>query len=379
MATVITTLNERVPQVGAVMEGIRRFGAEVGWQVLADEASVLRADLAEAGRIADGFIVPGMTAGSHAGMLDTGRPVVGVIEVDHPDDLPRATPDLEAEAQMALDHLADQAVAVLGVFHSMDPHMPTGRMRADHLLRLAGSRGLRAEAFPNGPRTAKRWTLMNQLLDLGDWLHTLPHPVGILAGDDEHAQRACVAAERAGLAVPGQVAVVGCGNDTKTCEAAPPTISSLAPDPVALGRAAAQFLHDLMRGGSASPQTRYVPPKGVVVRATSDRRYVQYPYVLKAMQYIDANLDEAFKVTDLCDHVGVSKTYLNRRFRAATGRSTWDYVRQTRIDRATRLAESTDLSLAEIAARVGYPYPSHLSRDLSRIGGQTLRQIRAAR
>lgn len=88
--------------------------------------------------------------------------------------------------------------------------------------------------------------------------------------------------------------------------------------------------------------------------------------VVEAQLWIDANLAVQLTVVDLATRLGVSVRTLARRFRHATGTSPRGYWQQRRIRLAKELLEKTNLTIGEIAYRVGYLDTGHFSRLFER-------------
>ncbi|MSU53508.1 MAG: xylose operon transcription regulator XylR, partial [Opitutaceae bacterium] len=82
------------------------------------------------------------------------------------------------------------------------------------------------------------------------WLAELPKPVGIFAANDQLGVRLLDACQRAGIAVPEEVAVVGAENEETLCAFASPPLTSVRFDGATVGFAAAELLARLMRGGA---------------------------------------------------------------------------------------------------------------------------------
>ena len=65
---------------------------------------------------------------------------------------------------------------------------------------------------------------------LADWLHSLPKPAAVMAFYDPLAVQVLDVCHELGIAVPGQVSVLGVDNDGLLCEFAVPPLSSIQPD-----------------------------------------------------------------------------------------------------------------------------------------------------
>lgn len=76
--------------------------------------------------------------------------------------------------------------------------------------------------------------------------------------------------------------------------------------------------------------------------------------IAKAVQFIGAHLFEPLSVERVAHAVNLSPSHFSRLFRSTTGFSPHEYIMLHRIDEAKALLQSTNLSVKEIAFRVGY-------------------------
>jgi transcriptional regulator GlxA family with amidase domain len=90
------------------------------------------------------------------------------------------------------------------------------------------------------------------------------------------------------------------------------------------------------------------------------------PIVQAAERWLKSHLAEAFEVAKLSRAIGVSPRTLARKLNAALGLSPIALVQRLRVEAAVLLIETTQLSLEEIGARVGYANASTLSRLVRR-------------
>jgi len=133
----------------------------------------------------------------------------------------------------------------------------------------------------------------------------------------------------------------------------------------AMAASAACYL--MHRYGHAGPS----PPAGGALPCWRLRRVTEY---------IDANLaNRGLCLDDLADCAGLSTGFFHRAFRQATGETPWARVQRLRLERAMQLLGSHELSVLEIAGRVGFLSPSHLSRLFRRHFGLTPSQYRRGR
>jgi AraC family transcriptional regulator len=76
-------------------------------------------------------------------------------------------------------------------------------------------------------------------------------------------------------------------------------------------------------------------------------------------------------LSDLAQSVGLSPFHFARAFKAATGVAPHRFLIERRIERARLLLETTNLTITEVSARVGYDDPGYLARLFRREVGVT--------
>jgi transcriptional regulator GlxA family with amidase domain len=106
-------------------------------------------------------------------------------------------------------------------------------------------------------------------------------------------------------------------------------------------------------------QARYVVPS-FLARSSVE--------VVAAERWIRRHLARPFAIPELAKGIGTSSRTLARRIGEATGSSPLAFVRRIRVDAARHLLTTTQLSVDEIAARVGYEDPASLRRAFARLG-----------
>lgn len=80
------------------------------------------------------------------------------------------------------------------------------------------------------------------------------------------------------------------------------------------------------------------------------------------VDYIDKNLDKEIKLTTLAEISSFSPYHLHRIVRSFLKEPIGVYITRRRVHKAASLLRSTDLSIQDIAYRVGYDMPSSLSK-----------------
>jgi two-component system response regulator YesN len=91
----------------------------------------------------------------------------------------------------------------------------------------------------------------------------------------------------------------------------------------------------------------------------------------KAKQYIDENYMKELTLDDVSRVVNISSYYFSKVFKEETGENFIDYLTKLRIEAAKKLLKTTNKSMKEISAEVGYPDPNYFSRNFKKYTGKT--------
>ena len=303
-------------------------------------------------------------------------PVVSVRHTGNPENYLHVLADPDSIALRVVNHFQAQDIQHIGLFHSMDPKDEMGRIRSERVKLRCRKRNLPVHVFAPRPSTPITWNLEDQLDELIPWLHSLPKPCGVFCGDDDHANRVLMAADQAGISVPSELAVLGYGNSDFLCENLNPTLSSVDPGWQAIGRAAVRRIVQETTGHSLKEPISWLDCSRVVPRASTDRRFHEFPIIQKAIKVVDEHMANCKSAQELASELNVSHTTLNTAFRQALGMSTWAYVKERKLDRALHLINSTELPLGDICLETGISTTSKLSTDIKRRTGASPRELR---
>ena len=197
---------------------------------------------------------------------------------------------------------------------------------------------------------------------LADWLVKLPHPLGILACNDDCGAQVTAACKLAGLAVPDRAGVVGVDNDEVICGLSDPPMTSIALNFEQAGYDAAQALENAMRKVKSTPFLIKVLATHLVARRSTDVVAVDDPHLAKALGFIRDHARASFSVNDVARQSGVSRRVLegklppdHRQFNPAP------YPRDPNGEIARLLVE-TNWPVSKIAETLGYGDVQHFAR-----------------
>ena len=204
-----------------------------------------------------------------------------------------------------------------------------------------------------------------------DWLNALPKPIGIMACNDIRGQHVLDACYRVDLAVPEEVAVIGVDDEEEICELCDPPLSSIVPNAELVGYKAAELLDRLMSGKQPEVLQRVIPPLGITTRLSTDVLAIDDPDVAAAVRYIREHACRGAVVEDILEHVPVSRSILERRFRKSLDCSPQALIRRTQLKRVKQLLVDTDLPLAKISELSGFKHHEHMCTVFKREVGDS--------
>lgn len=95
-----------------------------------------------------------------------------------------------------------------------------------------------------------------------------------------------------------------------------------------------------------------------------------------ARRYFSEHYNEAISIEDYAQSRSMSVSWFQRNFKQFANHSPTQYILMTRVNNAASLLETTDYSMTEIAAIVGYDDPLYFSRLFRKIKGLSPSQYR---
>jgi LacI family transcriptional regulator len=259
-------------------------------------------------------------------------------------------------ARLAFGHLVDRGLRhfgfcglALGEYLYMD-------QRRDAFRRLVEQAGYVCHTFEPRPSRRRNLDWEAEQEQIAAWLARLPRPVGVMTCNDDRGRQVLDACRRAGVLVPDEVAVVGVDNDAILCGLADPPMTSIDVNPEQIGYEATALLDRLMRRGAtrSHPPFLEIPPRGIVARQSSDMLAVADGEVATALRFIREHACRGIGVDDVLRHVGLSRSVLERRFKAVLRRTPKAEILRVQLERARQLLSEPFLPLEVIAERSGF-------------------------
>lgn len=209
-----------------------------------------------------------------------------------------------------------------------------------------------------------------------EWLSSLPKPIGLMTCSDDRSQNVIEASKICGLRVPEQIAVIGVDDDKLVCNLSNPPLSSISLNSVSAGYEAAELLDRLMNGEPMTKQKIIVKPTHVEIRMSTNILAVKDPNVAMALSFIREHAKEDISVDDVVEATSLSRRVLESRFKNILNKSILKEIRQTRVEQIIKMLCETNISIKEIAEKLGYTGTDHISRYFRKEKGVSLLEYR---
>jgi LacI family transcriptional regulator len=357
-----------------VLSGIRRYVATHGpWSTFVE----LRAlDSAPPPWLqtwdGDGILTRTFTAEMSELIDRTGLPAVEIRSKRHAGQRPFVGLDNARIGQAVASYFHELGYRQFGAYRLRSE--PFFEERVDNFTAAVASLGCPCAERAEQIESPADWE--SEQHQLAQWILSLPKPVALFAANDQLGVRLLDACQRADLAVPEEVAVMGAENEETLCHFASPPLSSIQFDGQAVGFAAAELLDRLMRGEAPPAEPILLPPKGFVIRRSSDELVIHDQLVAHAVRLIRENATKGLNVEELCQRLNASRSTLERRMKASLNRTPKDEITRVRFREVQRLLCETNLTIETIAEMTGFAHSHYLQAVFKEAHGVTPAQFR---
>jgi LacI family transcriptional regulator len=322
----------------------------------------------------DGIIARIQTRRIAQQLAASGIPVVDVLGVVPELAFPLVSVDNVAIARMAAEHLLERGFRRFGFFGIEGENWSEQRYAGFCSAVASVQSQVPICRLPRDTKGRRSWERAED--EIARWIAALPKPAGVLICSDQRGSQFLEACRRAGVSVPNDIAVVSVDNDEPLCEVCLPPLSSVEPGHLNVGYQAAALLDSMLRGGSASRKPLHVQPLETVTRQSSDTLAVADSRVGMALRLIRENAPSGMRIDDIAREVGLSRSVLQRRFRATLHCSIHQEILNVRIRHARELLATTEISLAAVAEQAGFKHQEYLGAVFRARVGKTPAQVR---
>ena len=280
-----------------------------------------------------------------------------------------------AEGRAAADYFIERGYRSFAYVGSAEPRAWSESRRQGFVaqLRQAGFRPVIYKISDDGARTD--FTKESRFMER--WLKRLPHETAIFTVHDERAQQVTIAARRAGVRIPDDVAVLGVDDDELICSTAEPSLSSIHVPSEEEGWRFATAMAGLLAGRNPTPVFRTCHTR-IVARLSTDTSAFSDPIVVKAVSYAEKHLSEPLRGETLAVAANCSLRTLQLRILKALNRTIKEEIAFLRQNAAMKLIKETTTPIAEIARTCGFCSPSHLGVHIKKATGMKPLELRKA-
>ena len=203
---------------------------------------------------------------------------------------------------------------------------------------------------------------------LKEWVRSLPKGTAVFCCQDLRAYQLMHAAYEAERAIPGDIAILGVDDDPIFCNFTDPRLTSVDPDAEAVGREALAAI--------LSPGDRFVPPKGVTIRESTDLFRYDPPWLGDALGFIYREVSRNLTASDVFAFVGKSHTLVDRTFRRVLGTCVQKVIMKARLEAAAKLLKTTDRAINEVASMSGFASFAYFCSSFAAAYGMTAAEFR---
>lgn len=197
---------------------------------------------------------------------------------------------------------------------------------------------------------------------LSDWLRGLPKPVAVMACDDNQASNLIDACNSIGIKMPGEVAIIGVDNDEIICNLNTPSLTSIHVDIENGGYRTAELIDRIVSDRSTRVEDIVLKPVKVVSRISTASYATDDTQILNAIQFIHQNLTKKISVSDVMKEAALSRRLLERRFKAVTGESIYQYISRNKVKLFADMLLDTNDQVINVALNLGENDSKSISR-----------------
>lgn len=284
--------------------------------------------------------------------------------------------DHAAAARCAAEHLQKtgcESMMFLGYEKSAG-----SKIRGDLFCKLAAQTGKEAVHHPTpvllsgsleDQEAIRSDTVLMELLG------KLRKPIGVFVLNDMFATGFLLLCRQLGLAVPEAVRILGTG-DTTLAQMQDPQLSSVRVPRERLGQEMMAGLHRILDGAPPPKAPTLVGGAYVVARESTVGARDKVASIDEVRKFIDEHACAGVSIDQLVDLVGVSRRSFEQWFRQQIGHTPGDEISNVRVRKAKELLTRSELSMARIAAMVGFTESGAFSRFFRNETGESPRDFR---
>ncbi|QDS86928.1 Xylose operon regulatory protein [Rosistilla ulvae] len=278
--------------------------------------------------------------------------------------------DDEARADLIVKHLLSLERDKLACFNP--PHPQYSQKRFEQVQKKLREARQTCELFwkyRDKTWFKHDWETQQDLIKT--WLTKLPPKTGVFAADGRQGRLITEWCHFLKISVPDDVAVLTGDDDGLLSSISSPPLSGIVLAAKQHGFEAAAMLDQMMDGADAPREPIRIKPLHVAVRQSTDILKYESPEIVQAIRFIRQNASLGINVSDVLNHIPISRRSLEQQFLETIGHTLGHEIRKVRFEQAQTQLANTDMTIEQIAASCGYSSASQLCRSFQKTLGET--------
>jgi LacI family transcriptional regulator len=141
---------------------------------------------------------------------------------------------------------------------------------------------------------------------------------------------------------------------------------------------AAALLDELMNQGAEKVVRKpvIVPPKGVVMRRSTDSLAVTHPGLQRALAFVGVEFSKNIGIEDVARAAGISQRALQYVFKEELARTPAQHLAKSRLEHARHWLVSSELPVGAVAQKCGFGTLRHFHRSFVKAYGSSPQAFR---
>lgn len=369
-----------------IREGIAEWARENGWQI-----DLLTPNVLPSTREWDGMVATVNTATRAEWLRNLACPFVRVLQTFPLEEGPRLADfplvnyDSEAIGMMGAEHLLKLGQPHFVFYRRHDGDEPAAMERGFRSVMHAARREHRVWDFmaenPDVHHNAAV-TLEKRIGWLVQRMASIPGPIAVMAEEDRYAMDLVYAAQRVGLRIPEDVAILGAGDQSPLLLLSNIGISSVDSNLRGVGHTAAALVARMVAGEMPAhlPKPLQVPPNRVMSRTSTATYAGGHRIANEALSYVRQNFQSQELTSEaVARRLRVTPFGLHKILRREIGISLSQEILRLRMDAAIHLMTDTSLKLESIAHEAGFGSGNHFYRVFKKALGISPQDWRKSR
>jgi LacI family transcriptional regulator len=362
-----------------IFAGAQRYAREQGWESTIDEYVAENLPSRRTKSIPyDGVIARATSKlAERAGQL--GLPVVNVwLASPAWQELPGVFTDWAAVGRLRAEHLLARGLRRFAAVGGKDRGSKIDMAAFQAEVRKAGFPCKTVHMTLDPSRSYAAWQKYRQQID--NLMNKWRLPIGVSGLTEDPGRMIAQMCRQRGWRIPHDVAIIAGRNEEALCVDPRPSLTSIEIGFDRIGYEAARLLDRLMNGDPPPTEPILLPPKGIVVRESTDFLAVEDPMISAALEFISANCHRPhLGANEVARGVKIGMRTLQREFRKYLDRPIAAEIQRVRIERAKRELAQSGRSIQDIAHDVGFGRSKRMSEAFGRELGVTPREYRKTR